>query len=423
EPATPSLAPLNFESPRSLTPVMATANTNGPRLLPSEVRDSLIHALADKSLGPRVQASVTTADGTSLLSIDAGLGSTPASTIKLLTATAVLDSVPPSTVLETRVVRGQHADDIVLVGGGDATLTVDSHRGQPWASLERLARRTAKQLKDSGANRVHLDFDDSLFTGPEIAPTWEPDYVTSGVVAPVTALMADQGLVSDKGLDRYPAPAVAAADEFADLLERAGVTVRGDPQSVRTAATADSLAAVQSPPVAQLVERMLRDSDNQLAEALGRVVALSVGEPGSFNGASQAIVSAAHDRGISLNADHIHDASGLSRDDLVPTSALAGVLVAASNDDQLEPILEGLPVSGFDGTLVDRYLSPPESDAAGVVRAKTGTLTGVSAEAGTTVTCDGQLVVFAFMADRVPYDTVAARDALDRAAASLSSCP
>ena len=56
------------------------------------------------------------------------------------------------------------------------------------------------------------------------------------------------------------------------------------------------------------------------------------------------------------------------------------------------------------------------------MRAKTGTLTGISAESGMTTTCDGDLVYFAFLADKVPFDTLAARDALDRAAANLTRC-
>ena len=57
-----------------------------------------------------------------------------------------------------------------------------------------------------------------------------------------------------------------------------------------------------------------------------------------------------------------------------------------------------------------------------MVRAKTGTLTGISAEAGVTTTCDGELVSYAFLADAVP-DTEAARSTLDEAAAALAACP
>jgi D-alanyl-D-alanine carboxypeptidase/D-alanyl-D-alanine-endopeptidase (penicillin-binding protein 4) len=183
------------------------------------------------------------------------------------------------------------------------------------------------------------------------------------------------------------------------------------------------VAAVQSAPVNVLVERMLRDSDNQLAEALGRLAALRNGLPGSFSGATRAMVAAAHMHNLDVNVAGIDDASGLSREDLLSSTTLTGILQAAVSDESLRTILTGLPVAGFDGTLADRYLTKPESAAAGVVRAKTGTLTGVSAQAGTAITCDGELVLFAFMADRVPGNPIEARGALDRAAATLSRCP
>jgi D-alanyl-D-alanine carboxypeptidase/D-alanyl-D-alanine-endopeptidase (penicillin-binding protein 4) len=94
----------------------------------------------------------------------------------------------------------------------------------------------------------------------------------------------------------------------------------------------------------------------------------------------------------------------------------------AAEEPALSPILSGLAVAGFNGTLADRFQSGISADGAGVVRAKTGTLTGISAEAGVTTTCDGVLVSFAFVADRVA-DTEAARAVLDEAAATLATCP
>jgi D-alanyl-D-alanine carboxypeptidase/D-alanyl-D-alanine-endopeptidase (penicillin-binding protein 4) len=206
------------------------------------------------------------------------------------------------------------------------------------------------------------------------------------------------------------------------LLEEQGVAVKGAPKPVKTKSSAAQVAVVTSPPIGLLVERMLRDSDNQLAEALGRLAAVERDLPGSFTGAVDGIGMAADAYDISVDTDRVYDASGLSRKDLVKAAALAGVLSAAATEPDLRPITTGLAVAGFDGTLFDRYLTLPQSRAAGLVRAKTGTLTGVSAEAGLVVTCDGELVQFAFLADRVPDDTYAARDALDEAAAALTLC-
>ena len=73
------------------------------------------------------------------------------------------------------------------------------------------------------------------------------------------------------------------------------------------------------------------------------------------------------------------------------------------------------------GAVDDRFDSPQAADAAGVVRAKTGTLTGVSSLAGTVVARDGSAFGFAMLADDI-VNTEAARLALDETAAALAGC-
>jgi D-alanyl-D-alanine carboxypeptidase/D-alanyl-D-alanine-endopeptidase (penicillin-binding protein 4) len=85
-------------------------------------------------------------------------------------------------------------------------------------------------------------------------------------------------------------------------------------------------------------------------------------------------------------------------------------------------VLDMLPVAAWSGTLADRYVG---SSGAGVVRAKTGTLTSVSTLAGLVQDKGGRLLAFALMADRVgpsAADTDAAEAALDRVASTLASC-
>ncbi|WP_324278120.1 D-alanyl-D-alanine carboxypeptidase [Blastococcus brunescens] len=80
--------------------------------------------------------------------------------------------------------------------------------------------------------------------------------------------------------------------------------------------------------------------------------------------------------------------------------------------------MSGLPVAGYDGTLLDRG---DAGAAPGTVRAKTGTLLGVHALAGTVVTTDGRLLSFAVLADG-SADELAAESALDDVAAALAGC-
>jgi len=184
------------------------------------------------------------------------------------------------------------------------------------------------------------------------------------------------------------------------------------------------LAAVQSPPLLRLVEIMLSESDNVIAECLARQVAVARNEPASFDGAAHAMQAVLGDLGLTATEDGLVDGSGLSRTDRLTPSLLADVLALATHGDRpkLRPIFAGLPVAGYSGTLRDRYRSPTAGNtAAGMVRAKTGTLTGVSSLAGTVVDSDGRLLVFAAMADKVT-STGAARTALDRLATTLAGC-
>ena len=127
--------------------------------------------------------------------------------------------------------------------------------------------------------------------------------------------------------------------------------------------------------------------------------------------------------GLGVTGVALADGSGLSRLDRLEPAALTALLARAGTEDRLAPLLSGLPVAGFDGTLARRFRTGASVPAAGVVRAKTGTLNGVSALAGLVRTADGRLLAFDLTADAVPLGaTRGAEAALDRLAAVLASC-
>lgn len=395
----------------------------GP-LLEATKRD-VRNALSSPALGPHVQALIADASGRLQLSLDTSGQSAPASTLKLLTAVAALRTLGPDAVLATSVRQGDRPGDVVLVGGGDATLQRVRRDGEDGpgtpATLSALAGRTAAELTARGRTRVRLGYDSGRFPGPAVAPSWPKEYVRTGVVAPVTALMVDQALLRP-GTDsfaRSEQPAQQAAEEFAKLLAARGVRVTDIVES-RDASLGKELARVESPPVWLLVQRMLTESDNQLAEALGRLAAAADGEPATFQGAASLLRRTAYALGAPVGGARLLDSSGLSRDDRLSPTVLATVLLAAVRDPQLRPVLTGLPVAAFTGTLADRYRLGPARAGAGVVRAKTGTLDGITAEAGIVVDAAGDLRVFAFLADAVRADAKA-RTAMDAAASALAS--
>ncbi len=100
------------------------------------------------------------------------------------------------------------------------------------------------------------------------------------------------------------------------------------------------------------------------------------------------------------------------------------MLAKASCPDapQLRPLLAGLPVAGYSGTLEQRYLRATNGgSAAGAVRAKTGTLHNVNALAGVAVDADGRLLAFALVANGTK-NAAQAEAGLDRLAAAIAAC-
>jgi D-alanyl-D-alanine carboxypeptidase/D-alanyl-D-alanine-endopeptidase (penicillin-binding protein 4) len=213
-------------------------------------------------------------------------------------------------------------------------------------------------------------------------------------------------------------PAAAATRAFAGFLQGHGITTTS-PGPSKATNRAKTLATVSSPPLSTLVERMLTNSDNDIAEALARQTAVATGERPDFDGAGQAIRAQLRKLGLPLSGASFKDGSGLDRDDRLTADLLTALLLKAADPARpdLRPALTGLPVAGFTGTLTSRYTD----GAAGIVRAKTGTLTGVNTLAGTVVTKDGRLLAFAFLATNTT-SRPAAQSALDRAATAMAAC-
>ncbi|MBQ0950405.1 MULTISPECIES: D-alanyl-D-alanine carboxypeptidase/D-alanyl-D-alanine-endopeptidase [Streptomyces] len=364
--------------------------------------------------GRRAAAVVDLTTGKRLYGLGPDAPLTPASTTKIATAVAALTALGPDHRLTTRTALEADTGEVVLVGGGDPTLTArEDARGL--ASLRTLAGKTAAALKKRGVREVTLSYDTTLYAGTEMHPIGVNENL-----ARVTALMADEGRTDDSTsgpAPRVPDPAADAARTFAGLLKQHGVTASA-PGPSKATGRADTLATVSSPPLAALVERMLTNSDNDLAEALARHTAVATGKPADFDGAGAAVTARLKQLGLPVGGARFHDGSGLDRTDLISPDLLTALLAEAADParPQLRPVLTGLPVAHFTGTLAGRYTD----GAAGLVRAKTGTLTGVNTLAGTVTTPDGRLLGFAFLANDTT-DAWAAQSALDGAATTLAS--
>jgi D-alanyl-D-alanine carboxypeptidase/D-alanyl-D-alanine-endopeptidase (penicillin-binding protein 4) len=399
-----------------------------------------------KELGTLTGVVVDPANSTTLWARNSTKALTPGSTGKLLTMAAALLTLKPTDRLTTKVVSGPTADSVVLVGGGDPTLSVlpaGKESVYPGAAkLDDLAK-AVKAAHPAPIKTVLVDL--SRYKGPTLASGWLPEDVPGGYVTPIEPLILDGGRNKPDELDgaRTTTPGLDAGKELAKRLG-------ADPDAVKPQATspqAPALAEAQSPAIADLVQIALRISDNVLAETLAREVAIARNAEPSFTGSAKAVLAALNEAGLEVGESKMVDGSGLSTDDQVSAKLLGQVMSAAAapavggigsavttaveNGDRkappvadraarLRPLLGGLPVAGGDGTLGDRFLTGPSAPGRGYVRAKTGTLTGVSSLAGTVVDRDGRLLAFAWLSNGTsPADS---RPRLDALAATLRAC-
>jgi D-alanyl-D-alanine carboxypeptidase/D-alanyl-D-alanine-endopeptidase (penicillin-binding protein 4) len=229
-------------------------------------------------------------------------------------------------------------------------------------------------------------------------------------------------------------PAEFAAQLFRTLLERRGITIRGKararhgegaqffdqtaPQPINvpipggaTPAGADPSAspAVQQVPdftpspagtvLAEHISTPLLDdirvinktSENLHAELALRLAGKLRGSGGSFEGGVAAIKQVLLQAGLKDDEFTFLDGSGLSRRDLVTPAATVQLLIYAARQPWGAAFEESLPVSGVDGSLADRFKNTP---AAGLIHAKTGSLSHVNALSGYGQTQSGRRFVF-----------------------------
>ncbi len=412
-------APPPAPAPAVLAPIDPTAST-APAPTPAGVRAQIGPALS----GRLAAASVLVVDpgtGTVLYARRADRPRIPASTTKILTAVAALSVLDPTERLPTSAY--QDGRTVYLVGGGDPTLTRRGG-GNPTAggraSLQTLARKVAAAT-DPGA-QVDVVYDASAFRGPRLGPGWSAGFPAAGVVAPVSALVVDSGRVGPGASARVADPARQAGQVFAQMLRAAGLRVGAVRAGTRPAGAAE-VATVRSPPVADIVQRMLTESDNDYAEALAHLVGGRLLDRPTFAGGAAATEQALAGLGFAMTDVRLVDGSGLSERDRIPATTLVAVLadVARGGHPQSGTVAAGLPVAGLTGTLADRFTTAATRPGRGFVHAKTGTLTGVVALAGIVQDADGRVLVFAVL-DNAVTSIPAARDGVDVVASRLAQC-
>jgi D-alanyl-D-alanine carboxypeptidase/D-alanyl-D-alanine-endopeptidase (penicillin-binding protein 4) len=352
----------------------------------------------------------------------------PASALKLVTGAVALAKIGGSTRFTTEVraatpAKGGAVGDLWLVGAGDPLLsTADfaaegGYDGQPRLAtpMETLADRVVA----AGVRTVQgrLLGDDSRYDSQRLVPSWLPRYVANFDIGPISALTVNKGYATFPPAPSFAlSPATLAADVLAGLLRARGVTVGGTGEGPAPAG-APVVASIESPPLAEVVGAILQHSDNMGAEMMVKELGVRFGGGGT-TAAGLAVI---HDHlaaaGMPLAGVATVDGSGLDRSDRITCDLLQQLLARAGKGSELD---RALPVAGRNGTLYHRFRG---TTAAGRVRAKTGSLSGVAALTGWATGSDptadaasggaptgggGRSLQFALLSNELPAESVGA---------------
>ncbi len=428
-------------APTALPPASLAAQARMAALLPQRVA-------AAKALGPARTGLVEDLEtGVAIWRLGTSTPMRGASTTKLATAITALRLLGTTTRFPTRVVTGRTPTEVVLVGGGDPSLT----SGQ----LSSLARATAVAVLASLApapaapsSRTSVDvdphltptmrpaprtlsitvrLDDTLYPAPTAATGWTSSYQPY-VVRPVRPLVRDHRVSSDVAKD--------AASYFSSRVsaELAALTA-GRTDIVATAAYAGRLARpAASTEIARFagntsrtaLARMLLISDNDIAEMLFRDNAIAAGRSGSWADATKTELEELQKLGVPTAGWALLDGSGVSRSDRVSAAGLVAILRAALAPEhpELWPLKAMLPVAGASGTLQHRFTGAPTRCAARKVFAKTGTLFDTIGLAGYSLGRDNRLRAFAVLVHKTSakVSQAAVRQAVEVVPATATGC-
>ena len=340
-------------------------------------------------------------DGTRTFAWRGGRQRILASNTKLFTTAAALARFGTEGTLGTELLGGGALEEdgtwrgnLFLRGGGDPTFGSRRFSSRSYgggASVEDLAALVEDTGIERVTGRVYGDESrhDSLRGGPDSG------YGVSIWVGPLSALSFNRGLADEGGRGYQVSPPAFAAARLDAALEARGVSVRLKPRAGAAPPAAPVVASVDSPPMEMLVRITNKPSDNFFAELLAKDLAMQARGRGTT--ASGAALAAGFARRLGAPA-RLVDGSGLARGNRASPYRVVRLLSAMTDRDEFDAFYASLPVAGRDGTLSKRMRSGP---ARGRCRAKTGTLSNVSALSGYCTARSGDLYAFSILMNGV----------------------
>ena len=306
---------------------------------------------------------------------------TPASVLKLTSATAIAMALDRDTIFKTTLYKTEKKGVFVILGEGD-----------PWMT----------------SNAKYRDANKRAYTPSLIKAA----FATDKKLKKITLLYAGMN-----GLDIYYAK--KALGRRASVVHKAiGKDV--DPSSLIT----EKVKEIVSPPLSKMIKFALLYSDNVLSQRLAMLATSKYGYPVNKTGLNQMMNEKLDEMGIDTTGLHLEDGSGLSGGNRISAVTVSQLLLKIKTEPRLKVVYDSLPVSGESGTLIGRYHSTAPQ-AIGLVKAKTGSTRHTVSLAGFATSGDKEYV-FVVIADHVGRTKRiqnAARSAIDRMLGTITKPP
>jgi D-alanyl-D-alanine carboxypeptidase len=367
-----------------LVALTATTTSGAPAALKSSTISPILKSAANsKTLAYPGMMLVDPATGESVFEYSADSLRMPASLLKIISAVALLDYVAPDFRFTTEILTGAEPNTLIIAGSLDpwmernGVLAIKMGR----ASLQKIVKTALKKLdSDNGGPIRTLNIKYSKMHIPDLEFI-KAQFVARNVKVTTTRVTSEEATLSSK----------------------------------------ESIALFQSPPMQKIMDWMLIWSDNTLGNRMAMYASMKAGFGYSESGIEETFVKTLNNLGIDSTGLVAVDGSGLSRSNRVSAQMLAQLLLKTYDNEKYRTIYGGLPVGGVNGTMRNRFVSSAPK-AIGLVRTKTGSLTGVVSLAGYVQGGDREYI-FVAIADQIPkYPSAAraAREALDKVLAKFA---
>ena len=367
-----------------LVALTATMTSGAPAALKSSTISPILKSAANsKTLSYPGMMLVDPSTGESIFEYSADSLRMPASLLKIISAVALLDYVEPDFRFTTEILTGAEPNTLIIAGSLDpwmernGVLAIKMGR----ASLPKLVKTALKKLdSDNGAPIKTLNIKYSKMHYPDLDFV-KSQFVARNVKVTTTRITSEEASLSSK----------------------------------------ESIAVFQSPPMQKIMDWMLIWSDNTLGNRMAMYASMKAGFGYSESGIQETFVKTLNNLDIDSTGLVAVDGSGLSRLNRVSAQMLAELLLKTYDNEKYRIIYGGLPVGGVNGTMRNRFVSSAPK-AIGLVRTKTGSLTGVVSLAGYVQGGDREYI-FVAIADQIPkYPSAAraARIALDKVLAKFA---